>query len=422
MSMKVLVINQCATNKGDRAILHFVARELARNKVSEISVATTDRMLWHRADFGVNVPVRFIHGGSNLSPAFGRGALGRFEARLRRYLFGRVVSSVAQRMLNNSQEVKGSKALLNRDFLEELCRCDMVISTGGHHLSTLHTKGRISPNTFDMLLCLSSGKPLTLWAQSIGPFSFVNPRDMKVVESILAKSSTVVVREPRSVEVLQEMGLGHIRLLQSYDSVFGLNDAFADYVPPSKRENAIGIAIYSGRKLSSEEYESYIASLASLTRSVSENGTTVRFFPMELKDSISDDRQVIMDVVTRSGAEANCRIEGDMDTISHMNEVSKCRLFVGHKTHSVIFALTTGTPVLAIAYHPKTLGFMRQYGFPEFCVDDSVLTGELLIEKLRCLQQRLDDVGSHEFETSRSIGKTVRADFRSVIEAASRFP
>ena len=54
-------------------------------------------------------------------------------------------------------------------------------------------------------------------------------------------------------------------------------------------------------------------------------------------------------------------LDSDLDLAEHFAEVARCRAFVGHKTHSVLIALTVGTPVLALAYHPKTADFMKQY-------------------------------------------------------------
>lgn len=43
--MNVLVINQCSTNKGDRAVLYFVIRELFRNGANEVHVSAKSIIL-----------------------------------------------------------------------------------------------------------------------------------------------------------------------------------------------------------------------------------------------------------------------------------------------------------------------------------------------------------------------------------------
>jgi polysaccharide pyruvyl transferase WcaK-like protein len=417
---KIFVVNQCASNKGDRAVLQFLIRELARNGVSDITVATTNPSLWRGVELAKGARVRFIFGGTRISPRMGDNVLGKAERKLRRYLFRKTVSGVAPNLTGKSRQLDTHHFFLNGQFLEELSACDAVMSTGGHHLSTLHSNGRISPNTFDMLLCTTADKPLILWAQSIGPFHYVDPRDIEIVRTILTKARTVVLREPNSRKVLLELGVADTNVIESYDSVFGLNDVIADYVPPSKRENAAGISIYSGKRLSPQDYDKYVGSLAALVDHFSRSGLKVWFFPMELKGSISDDRHVIADIVHRSRISGDQYIiEPDMDTLSHMQHVARCKIFVGHKTHSVIFSLTTGTPILAIAYHPKTVGFMKQYDLSEFCVDDTRLTEQVLLSKADALFCTLDDVGRQEFGTSRRIGAAVRTHFSQVLEHCS---
>ena len=58
--MKVLVINQCSTNKGDRAVLFFVLRELARNGVDQITVSASNPEYWEDKPDFPDVAVRVI--------------------------------------------------------------------------------------------------------------------------------------------------------------------------------------------------------------------------------------------------------------------------------------------------------------------------------------------------------------------------
>ena len=44
--MKALVINQCSTNKGDRAVLFFVLRELSRNGIDQVTVSASNPEYW----------------------------------------------------------------------------------------------------------------------------------------------------------------------------------------------------------------------------------------------------------------------------------------------------------------------------------------------------------------------------------------
>ena len=50
--------------------------------------------------------------------------------------------------------------LVNREFCDALEESDVVISTGGHHLTTIIAKSIKTPQIFDMAVSLLFNKPL----------------------------------------------------------------------------------------------------------------------------------------------------------------------------------------------------------------------------------------------------------------------
>ena len=75
--MKALVINQCSTNKGDRAVLFFVLRELSRNGIDQVTVSASNPEYWEeKADFP-EAAVRIIPWGWDNSRKKDVGFLGQ---------------------------------------------------------------------------------------------------------------------------------------------------------------------------------------------------------------------------------------------------------------------------------------------------------------------------------------------------------
>jgi len=58
--MRLLIINQNASNKGDRAVLLFMLRELVRNGIRELTVSTNFPSLWKGFRNLEGARVRFI--------------------------------------------------------------------------------------------------------------------------------------------------------------------------------------------------------------------------------------------------------------------------------------------------------------------------------------------------------------------------
>jgi polysaccharide pyruvyl transferase WcaK-like protein len=91
-------------------------------------------------------------------------------------------------------------------------------------------------------------------------------------------------------------------------------------------------------------------------------------------------------------------------------------MFVGHKTHSQIFSLVAATPLLAIAYHKKTEDFMTQFGLEKYCIADSQLSAEKLIQLFDEVNNNLDIINRKAEEMGSKMCTQVKEDFARMIE------
>lgn len=413
--MNIFVINQYAGNKGDRAVAFFVMRELRRNGMHNVALSTHDRSFWtnYKEIFGTQV--RLVpwaessekpHGLISWLMARGRRTRARYALNLSETLFLRGI---------NSSSI--CRFLCNREFCRELQRADIVISTGGHHVTTRFLPEAQAWQYLDMSMALICKKPLALWSQTIGPLDFKEEKSRVFVKKLLNSCSAIFVRETDSLQVLRKLGLKLDNVNETYDSVFGLNDELVDCLPPSRRQPNVGIAVYNAEGRTVECYNEYVLQMSRIVDGIVAMGLTPVFFPHEMKGATIDDRSCIRDIINSAKKGYVCKVlEDDLDPTGHLHEVTACRLFVGHKTHSIVFALTVGTPLLALAYHSKSVKFMEQYELEEFCIDDSKLCAESALELLDKLHQNADAISEKQLLKSREIGKKVRDDFKTMLE------
>jgi len=233
---------------------------------------------------------------------------------------------------------------------------------------------------------------------------------------LLSSCADIVVRERESLRVLKELGLEMNNVHETFDSVFGLDDELTTYVLPSDRQPVVGMAVYNAESRSAEGYDHYVRQMAKILDGIVRMGLTPRFFPHELKGAAIDDRICIRDIMNEAKHGGMCEVlQEDLDPVAHLREVAACRAFIGHKTHSVVFALTAGTPLLALAYHPKTVQFMKQYGLAEFCMQDSELDAEMALDLVQRLCENADSIGEGQLLRSRFVGAKVRGDFKDML-------
>lgn len=227
-------------------------------------------------------------------------------------------------------------------------------------------------------------------------------------------------RESTSKDALEQFLKTSENIHETHESVLSLSDDMS-YRPIESRDNAVGIAIYCTQARSSIEKESYQKSIAEFCDYTISYGYSVRFFPMEIKGTAPDDRHFIDEIISKIEKPGKCYVfDKDMETLQHLEEVSKCKLFVGHKTHSTIFALATGTPLIAIAYHPKTIEFLRQFDLDNFVIDDKHLTTQGLCGLFDEAAGRLNEISKHEYARSIQFAKQIKQDLTRAINTIKR--
>ncbi|OPZ82933.1 MAG: colanic acid biosynthesis protein [bacterium ADurb.Bin429] len=415
--MNVLVINQCAHNKGDRAVLAFLLHELVRNGITSITVSTSEPRFWGAHDVqGLDADISFIPWGWAGSGGAAVSALQSIPRRLYQRWMTRVAYPALRRALLADQAGLSPRLACNRQFRHALEHADLVISTGGHHVTTLLAPDAISPQLFDMGLTLLAGKPLVCWSQSFGPFDFQTEENKAFVTRVMNRAACLYTRDHASVDRLQALGVEPSQIRPTLESVIALSDVLENTLPPSERPPVLGIAVYAVKRRTPEEYRHYINSLATLVDAAGAAGYTTRFFPMAIRGTAADDRPLIRDIIAASHQQNRCvLIDEDLPTVTHLAEVAQCRMFAGHKTHSVIFALTTATPLIALAYHVKTVDFMRQYALADYAIPDEELTGDALTNLFTRLDQHLDAVSRQQQQQTREFSDVIHRDFSQML-------
>lgn len=403
--MNILLINQYAGNKGDRAVLYAMCVMLIRRYPDcQIIVSTSSPELWEGYSYYEDHHIKFIPSAWNYSNITQPSIYWRFLNKFKKYTF----------TILRESALKGFKLyrfLANPSFYNAAKWADGIISVGGHHFTTILSRDLVSNINFDAAIAVNINN-LICFSQSFGPFEFHNNRNQVFTKSILNKCLLLSPRENSSVKELEKLQLKDPEIHQTYESVISLNKLFTTYTPIENRPKKIGIAIYCTQYRNSADMQQYIETFSEFSNFIIKYGYKVVFFPMELKGSVPDDRPVIHKIINEITQKEEVElIDEDLTTLEHLNQVAKCRLFVGHKTHSTIFALTTGTPLIGIAYHPKTIEFMKLYDLEKYAIDDKKLSTQILIDKFLELENKLSQVGLHCNNLSQDYASKIEQDF-----------
>ena len=398
--MNVLVINQCSTNKGDRAVLHFVLRQLSAGGIKQVTVSASHPEYWQDLPDFPDVAVRIIPWGWDVSRKKSAGLIGKvFHLFWKVKLPRQIHFPLVRNALISGRRPWYLRFLVNKEFLKAVKEADLVISTGGHHLTTIIAGSIKTPQIFDMAIALLYGRPLLLWSQSVGTFDFQSPANKVMIQKILSNAEQIFIRDEASEEQIQKLEVSLEHVSKTRESVFGLYDVVKTRIKPSDRRNVLGISVWTGNKKAASAWKHYVRTFAALVdHAIETGGYKVRFFPMEMQGA---DRPCIEDIIERVGKKDSCEIiEGFPGTVQHINAIAQCKIFLGHKTHSQIFSLVAATPLIAIAYHRKTEDFMAQFGLDNYCLVDTQLSSGKLIEMFNMIKDNLDTVSRKQQKTA----------------------
>lgn len=410
--MRILLIHQYAGNKGDRAVLFATCSIIKSIDPSiQICVSTSSPQLWKGYSYYQEQQIEFIPSAWNYTDIDHNQLYWSTVNKVRKYTF----TILRESYLSNISSLV-NRFFIAPAFFEKARKADLVISIGGHHFTTILSKDLVSSINFDAMAVMSMKKKTICFSQSFGPFTFHNPQNRKLTKKILSSCQALYPREEQSRQSLIDFGISPSIIKETYETVISLNYLFPFHVTPSMREKKIGIAIYSTQKRSPEKHETYINTFSSFCNYAVEKGYKVMFFPMELKGTPPDDRVLIKEILNRVEQPDECTyIDNDMPTHEHLQEVAKCQIFIGHKTHSTIFALASGTPLIGIAYHPKTIEFMKQFSVEKYGINDDYLTPEILKRTFDGIEKEIDKIGEIIFNKSRSISKMIQNIFDNIL-------
>ena len=419
--MKVLVINQWSTNKGDRAVLFFVLRELVKNGVENITVSASAPEYWKDKSEFPDIPIACVPSGWDKSRKKNAGFLTKVIHRVKILLQEKINYPLVRNALIADKHPWYLPLIVNKQYLRAVAQTDLVISSGGHRLTTINTADTVGPQAFDMAVALISKKTTVLWSQSIGTFNFKSPKNKLMIQRILQGVDHIFIRDDASAEEIRKMNGPLEKVSKTCESVFGLYDVVKTRIKPSLRPQVMGISIYPSNKKTVAQYNEYIACIKTLVDHAINSGYRVRFFPMELEGTDRPCIEAIIDAVEKKEA---CEIvEGFPCTPDHINEISNCRIFVGHKTHSVIFSLVASTPLLAIAYHKKTEDFMAQFTLSDYCIADAEFghgrpdpfNAKRLIEIFDRINMNLNAISEKQGEVAIRLCLQTQQDFAKMI-------
>ncbi len=382
---KILITNTVALNGGDAAILQAVLR-LLREAFGE----STEFIVYDNAPEVAKRYYPEIHFRKLLywravpdsRVGIYRSAVQRWNlARMRlAMLFWKKSPAMARTFLTHEERI---------DFAN-YSNATLVVSTGGTYLVEHYS---LAPRIFDYQLCLTMGRPLVFFTQSLGPFR--NPSFAKQLREIFAKARLILLRDQQSLENLRALNLQAFNAQVSSDAVFALaNPAILKQagktVLHSNKRIKVAISVRDWRRFATvsradgmNKYKEAIHAL--IIHLVEKHNAEVVFIStcQGIPEYQFDDSKVAAKIfqnlpeAIQSHAQVNSEFWATDQLISHLEQFD---VVIGTRMHFCILSLLAGVPVLPIAYEFKTNELFSRLGLGAWIQNIETLESEKLLK------------------------------------------
>ncbi|MBR0366244.1 MAG: polysaccharide pyruvyl transferase family protein, partial [Clostridia bacterium] len=212
-----------------------------------------------------------------------------------------------------------------------------------------------------------------LYANGIGPLN--NAKNVRRSARVLDKTDIITLRDPTAKKTLEEMGVTRPESTVTADPVFGMDSAdpvygrgiLAAFGVPDTAKRVLGVSVRRTRDTDAE-FERAMAELCDYA--AQKYGCYTVFIPMQASRDEGISRSIMSQMKMPSSI-IDVRLEID-EMISAVAALDLC---IGMRLHSLIYATTTGVPLIGIEYDPKIKSFM-DYAGQRMCLASARLDAE----------------------------------------------
>jgi colanic acid/amylovoran biosynthesis protein len=262
--------------------------------------------------------------------------------------------------------------------------CDLVLDiSAGDSFADIYGGRRFTFNILAKLAVLSSGTPLIMSPQTIGPFA--KRRSRLLAGVMMRRAKAVVTRDALSSDYISRFNLKHA--VEATDVAFRL--PYVAYPPFNGSKIHVGVNVsgllYNGGYTRSNDF-GLKSDYTDFSRRLLQAICAKPGVQLHLIGHVNSDRMVVEDDFRVAQALAQefpdavvaPRFATPSDAKTYISQLS---FFCGARMHACIAAFSSGVPVVPIAYSRKFIGVFGSLGY-HHVVDCKTQTADEMIDSI----------------------------------------
>lgn len=259
-------------------------------------------------------------------------------------------------------------------IFSEISKSDLVLSCGGGYLNPY---GKL----LYRLALLNAGKmyskPTIILPVSIENYNKLGWFQKLYLKYTLSRINCTYSREHITSKLLKD--LSSVIYDEKADMAFLLGDS--GFELPLREEPFIAVSAVNWGFPDSKDPElsksMYLKFWIEIFKYINDElAIRIKVIPQVIGPDANDDRLFWDKLMTNYSNELCEYIDEDLHPGQIKRLIGKSKMLIGSRMHSNIFALSNQTPVLAVAYLPKTKGIMEDFDLGDLVIDINDLDAE----------------------------------------------
>ena len=254
-------------------------------------------------------------------------------------------------------------------------KSDVVVLPGGHFFTNLNGFPVNISHAYGLLYAKWLGKKTMIYAQTVGPFfgKFGNTTK-KIADYVIKHTDVVTLREEDSTQYCK----GYKNVFVTAETVFALptNKDIAKELTQlvklkNEKELVVGVTIHHIYFKHFFTREDYIQLMSNIFDEITTKyNCRILIIPMEASYHKGGDRPIANEMRNLSKNPIKIDIlDGDLDPIMTSSVIANTDLFIGTKTHSIVYGLKSIVPTISISYQQKSTEFMKMFHVEENAIN-----------------------------------------------------
>jgi len=365
----ILIIQNYNANKGDSSVIHTMKKTILEMDSSiNISLTSYDPRL-AKEEYGLEAE-EWIINFRNIKLA--KSKIGKLYFFIKEFFW--IIYSLVWLFFYKIQfKLPLPKNKKNTILL--YLQSEVVVLPGGHFFTNLNGFPVNISHAYGLLYAKWLGKKTMIYAETVGPFfGKFGSITKKITDFVIKNTDIVTLREEDSTQYCK----GYKNVYVTAETVFALptnKDIAKDLrqLEELKKQNEVLVGvtihhIYYKHFFTKEDYVNLMSNI--FNEIIEKFNCNILIIPMEASYHNGGDRPIANEMKDLSRNSLKIHIlDGDLDPLMTSSVIANTDIFIGTKTHSIVYGLKSIVPTVSISYQQKSTEFMKMFQVEENAID-----------------------------------------------------